>query len=451
MPGIPASVLGALSFRNPRPEALRTLPDVQWLALLTNWETARLTLLLRQTHGDDLPDWVKSRVDVYLSDTALRFERIKTGYSNVANALSPAKAEFVVVKGFTLWPGYSEHPRFRPQSDVDLYFPPESIFRARDALFALGYEPSEVGEHHPKDHLPAMVPKSPWEWRGNLFDPEAPVSFELHSCFWNATIMHFCPSGLDQFWSRRGEQQLDGIRFPALNPVDNLAFTSLNVLRDLLRGWPTAEQIYGLARFLHTNANNHQFWREWRELHDDSLRRLEAISFRLAFGWFACRVSDRVQEEIDRLPTAVEIWFRDFGNSSQNSRFPRNKGGLWLHLTLLESFTDKMSVLARRLVSFPTKIPTFASANIQNSSKSETSGPHRLLSRTVKYLSWFLSRTIYQLSMLPTALGRGLRYWLSTKTVSRQFWTLLAASFCFDRSLRKKGGRASAAENEGDT
>ena len=416
MPGIPASVLHALSFCSPRPEALRTLSDAEWLALLTNWETARLTLLLRQTCGDELPDWVNSRVDVYLSDTALRFERIKTGYSNVANALACADAEFVVVKGFTLWPGYAEHPRFRPQSDIDLYCPPQSIFRARDALSALGYEPSEVCDHHPKDHLPAMVPKTPWEWRGNLFDPEIPVSFELHSCFWNETIMHFCPNGLDQFWSRRGERELDGISFPALNPVDNLAFTSLNVLRDLLRGSPTLEQLYGLARFLHTNANNHGFWAEWRELHDDSLRRLQAISFRLAFDWFACRMSESVQEETDRLPRAVQIWFRDFGNSLRSSGFRHNKDGLWLHLTLLGSFSDKTSVLARRLVSFPIKIPTFASVNIRDSS---TSGPVHLLGKTVKYLGWFLSRVIYQLKLLPTTLGRGIRYWLSTKTGAR--------------------------------
>jgi MFS family permease len=435
MRGIPDSVLDALSFRDPRPEALWTLSDVQWLALLTHWETARLTLLLRQTCGDAVPDWVKSRVDVHLSDTALRFERIKTDYSDVANALTCAEAEFVVVKGFTLWPGYVEHPRFRPQSDIDLYSPPESILRARDALSALGYEPSEVGEHHPKDHLPAMVPKTQWEWRGNLFDPEIPVSFELHSCFWNETIMRFWPNGLDQFWSRRCERQLDGISFPALNPVDNLAFTSLNVLRDLLRGSPTAEQVYGLARFLHTNANDQRFWTEWRELHDDSLRRLEAISFRLAIDWFDCRVPESVQEEINRLPTAVQIWFQDFANSLRNPRFPNNKDGMWLHLALLESFTDKVSVLARRLVSFPTKIPTFASLNIRDSSTGAMSGALHLLRGTVKYLGWFLTRVIYQLNLLPVTLGRGIRYWLSTKTISRQFWTFLAASFCFDLGM----------------
>ena len=365
MPSIRSSVLDAMSFSGPRPEALRTLSDAEWLALLTNWETARLTLLLRQTCDEALPDWVKSRVDVYLSDTALRFERIKAGYTNVADALACANAEFVVVKGFTLWPGYAEHPRFRPQSDIDLYCPPESIFRARDALSALGYEPCEVCDYHPKDHLPAMAPKTPWEWRGNLFDPEIPVSFELHPNFWNETTMHFCPNGLDQFWSRRGERQLDGIRFPALNPVDNLAFTSLNVLRDLLRGSPTLEQLYGLARFLHTNANNREFWAEWRELHDDSLRSLQAISFRLAFDWFACRMSEIVREEINRLPRAVQIWFQDFGNSLRSSGFRHNKDGLWLHLTLLGSFSDKASVLARRLVSLPIKIPSFASVNIR--------------------------------------------------------------------------------------
>jgi len=93
---------------------------------------------------------------------------------------------------------------------------------------------------------------------------------------------------------------------------------------------------------------------------------------------------------------------------------------------LLESFTDKVAVLARRLVSFPIKIPTFASVNIRDSSRGATSGPLHLLGKIVRYLGWFLSRVIYQLKLLPTTLGRGIRYWLSTKAVSRQFWTVLA-------------------------
>jgi hypothetical protein len=64
----------------------------------------------------------------------------------------------------------------------------------------------------------------------------------------------------------------------------------------------------------------------------------------------------------------------------------------------------------------PIKIPTFASVNIRDSS---TSGPVHLLGKTVKYLGWFLSRVIYQLKLLPTTLGRGIRYWLSTKTGAR--------------------------------
>ncbi|HVH70399.1 MAG TPA: nucleotidyltransferase family protein, partial [Candidatus Dormibacteraeota bacterium] len=120
MASIPDFLMGALQFRDPRREVLRKVKDSEWEVVLTSWQTARLTLLLRQQCGDNLPDWVRSRIDAYLSDNALRFERIKAVYSTIAKAFQNEKADHVVIKGFSLWPGYSEHPRFRPQSDIDL-------------------------------------------------------------------------------------------------------------------------------------------------------------------------------------------------------------------------------------------------------------------------------------------------------------------------------------------
>src|SRR5712664_1048776 len=190
MPEIPAFFLGALQFREPRRERLREVTDSEWESLLSSWRTARLMLPLRQSCGDNLPDWVRTRTDVCLADNALRFERIKAIYAAAAKALKEADADHIVLKGFSLWPGYSDHPRFRPQSDIDLFCPPEAIFRARDALAALGYEPNLKWEHVPKDHLAVMAPKTTWKWRGYQFDPDVPVGFELHFCLWNESLMH---------------------------------------------------------------------------------------------------------------------------------------------------------------------------------------------------------------------------------------------------------------------
>ena len=441
MPKIPAFLLAALQFREPQREALHDVTDPEWETVLSSWQTARLTLPLRQGCGDDLPDWVRSQIDTYLWNSALRFERIKAVYSTAAKALREADADHLVVKGFSLWPGYTEHPRSRPQSDIDLYCAPGSIFRARDALIALGYEPNRRGEHGAKDHLNAMIPKGSWEWRGNPFDPDIPISFELHFCLWNESLMRFCPAGLDQFWTRRIMRQLDDIHFPGLDSVDNLGYTALNVLRDLLRGLPAAEQVYGLARFLHSQADDRPFWRKWRELHDDSLRRSEAVAFHLASDWFGCRLPEEVQEEVDRLPAVVHGWFRVFSKSGLDPRFGQEKDGIWLHLNFLDSFADKASVLLRGLLQLPGGIPTFTSVfgedlrSAQDGAKNWLSGALSFCRQSIQYAGWFVHRSAIRLAKLPFFLWRGLRFRLSTMNLGRQFWTFLAASFCFDLGM----------------
>jgi hypothetical protein len=441
MPRIPVFLLNALQFREPRREALRDASDSDWKTVLSGWSTARLAISLRQDCGDDLPDWVRSRIDAYLSDTALRFDRIKTVYSTVAKALRNADADHLVIKGFSLWPGYTEHPRFRPQGDIDLYCPPESIFNARDVLAELGYVPNLEDGHVANDDLCTMVPKNSWTLKGNVFDPEMPICFELHFCWWNESVMNFRPVGIEQFWSRRIERHLDGVLFRGLAPADNLAYTALNILRDRIRGVPAAEQVYGLARFLHTHSADRAFWATWRDLHDEPLRRMETVSFRLAAELFACSLPEEVHEEIRRSPAAVQSWFREFSNPPLSERFDRKMDGIWLHLSFLDSSRDKLWVLLGRLLSIPAAVGKFRTVFGQDHRRVQgmpEGGRSHVLSfcrKSIKYAGWSAHRTTVRFATLPFLLWRGLRYWLPTKGLSSQFWTFLAASLCFDIGL----------------
>ena len=134
MPEVPphiSAILSALRFSHPSREALRTLTDSEWNDLLSRWGILRLMVPLRQVCGDDLPEWVSSRIDRNLADNALRFERIKVVYEEFARALRETGAEHLVIKGFAQEPGFVEHPRQRLQSDIDIYCPPESLNAAR--------------------------------------------------------------------------------------------------------------------------------------------------------------------------------------------------------------------------------------------------------------------------------------------------------------------------------
>jgi MFS family permease len=423
------ALLSALQFQNANPEALQSLDESEWRELLEFCDLAHMTFPLLQNCRNVLPDWVRNRIEQNAADNVTRFENIKRVYLELAKALDDVQVEYLVVKGFAQCPGYVEDPRLRMQSDIDIYCPSNSIFIARDQLLNLGYEPLRGLEHLPVDHLPPMVRRAGWEWRGNAFDPEMPPSVELHFCLWNEGNARFAPKGLEEFWPRRVTRHLDDFSFPALEPVDNFGFSALHALRDLFRGDWVLHRIYEMARFLHTNAGDKSFWLRWRELHHDSLRSIEAISFRLARDWFACDLSEEVEAEVRNLPVAVQSWLDLFSNSPLEGMFSTNKDGVWLHLALLESFKDKRAILCDALL--PMRIPAVGAPG-QDTTRQGRKKRFWPSHRYAKYLFYITSRLTYHTKTLSPTLYQGARWWLATKNLGREFWTFFAASFFMD-------------------
>jgi MFS family permease len=409
----------ALNFRGARRDVLRTLTDTEWKDILSHWAWVRLALPLRQVCGDDLPDWVRSEIDQDITDNTERFERIKIAYLEIATALRDANLEHLVLKGFAQWPADMQGPNVRTQSDIDLFCPAGSVLPARDALCELGYRwlPGLVEDKLP-DHLPPLEKPREWQWRGKHFDPEIPASVELHFRFWNEARTRLRPMGLEQFWFRRVERQLDDFTFPALDQPDSLAYAALHALRHLLIGKLLPYHVYEISWFLHANVDNQPFWKKRQELHHDSLRSLEAVCFRLARDWFGCRLPEEVDQEIRSLPTPVQQWFQEYGDSPLACLLRPNQDSLWLHLSLLKSPADKRSVLCRGF--FPIPVPPVVAV------KGWTLRNYR------EFVVHAISRVPYHSRRVPRTLWGGFRWWWSRNDLGKQFWTFLAAFACFD-------------------
>ena len=157
-------------------------------------------------------------------------------YSEIAGALQARGVEFIVLKGFSHWPHFSADPRQRPQYDLDLLCQRVCLMQAKNALVELGYEPLSGFDKFPLDHLPAMIRKTGWQWKGDFFDVEMPFAAELHFRLWDPETEHIAIDGLEAFWERRTQGHIDDFRFPALDPVDKIAYASLHLLRHILRG-----------------------------------------------------------------------------------------------------------------------------------------------------------------------------------------------------------------------
>ncbi len=408
-------MLAALHLRDPRPEALGLLTDREWRQTLEFSYRSRIALFLRSAARDALPDWVREQLDRDARGNVARLVRLRETYRGIEDRLRTAGVEYVALKGLAHCPLFGVEPEQRAQYDIDLYCPRDHIQSARNALIVWGYEPIQGLDHLPTDHLPPLVRKTGWEFHGNYFDPDMPFAIELHFRFWNRSLERLAAPGTEHFWERRtGNGEL-----PVLAPPDAVGFAALHVLRHLLQGSLSVSHVYELARFLDCHAGNGEFWRVWRALHPPELRRLEAVSFRLAEAWFGCEPAPEPP------PETAEAWFDHFALSPATQPFHANKDELWLHLGLLESGLDALAVARRRL--FPALLPA---ANYTAHVPAHLLTWRKRVEARLQWLLYTACRLRHHALSLPRLCVAGARWWLSA-----EFWTFLAAAVLLNFAL----------------
>jgi MFS family permease len=389
-----------------------------------------LTLALGTECSYPFPAWVRERIDNNLRDNALRWEKVKAAYQEVSAQFESAGLEFLVLKGFSHCPDFVSDPRQRVQYDLDLYVPPEQVYAARDAALQLGYEPIHPRDRRPTDHLPTMIRKTGWRWRGNFFDPGFPASLELHFRFWDEQTEGFPLPGLDQFWERRTERRLDDLSFAALHRADAAGYAALHLLRHLLRGDTQTFHAYELARMLHSSADDDSFWDQWAALHDPYLRRLEAICFALAHRWFDGRLPAAARATIDALPADAARWLKIHGDAPLEGLFRPNKHELWLHWSLADSPGSRFAILRRRLL--PAVPP--GPADAAHVPKAELTWRMRL-QRRWRYFALVVSRAVHHARALVPTFWSGVRWFGGRADFGPQFWRFFAAACLYEFGL----------------
>jgi hypothetical protein len=396
------AVLKSLRFHNRSTHELKAIPEKAWPALLDVTDRAHLTLALAARCQDSLPESARLRLDRNLADNAARHDRLIATHSQIVDALSMYGIEYVVLKGLSQ-ARYIDDPRQRPQYDIDIYVPGRAMSAAAKALHALGYGFVSDTLDPGADHLPVMIRRTGWTWRGNYYDPAMPPSVELHFRFWNALSMRFDVGTLDQFWLRRSVRQIGALRFPTLDPADGLSYSALHLIRHLLGGDLRLRHVYEIAHFLDTSAYDRAFWSHWWETGLPSCRVMEGIAFRLARDWFHCELHPAAEETIDRLPSPIQRWFSLFASSPSLGIEHSHKNELWLHFCLLNNAKDRREIAVRRL--FPARAtrvlrdPHVASATAKTS-------PILCIKRTAFEAVFLLGRSLHHLrALLPTIHG----------------------------------------------
>ena len=413
LPAWSRAVIAALDLHKPDLAELKSLSQEEWRSALDFCDRSRLTLALRNQARQEMPDWVGERTDRDAANNRERLGRLKEIYRTVGREL--AQVEFVALKGISQTALSGEPPDDRVQYDIDLYVPEKRAMAARDILLGCGYESLTELEDFPTDHLPALIQKTGWEWRGDFFDPQIPAAIEVHFRFWNPETERLPACGAEEFWERRVTREIAGLELPVLHPADALAYTALHVLRHLLRGNVDAFSVYELALILERHSQDEGLWRLWRSWHSPELRRLQAVSFQLARSWFQCEAGLAAEETIDALPVSAKSWFETFAASPLNQAFRPNKDEVWLHWSLLESVFDRWSVARRRLL--PVRLPGPVDAVYVPDSDMTW---RRIWIKRLRYGAYLARRMRHHVSALPRTAGAGARWWLRTRRWSGQ-------------------------------
>jgi hypothetical protein len=398
-----AAVFRALRFHGGSADDLAEIHAKDWPEVLNRTDRAQLTLPLGVRRGSSLPETARARIDQSLGNNKKRYAAMRAAQCEIADHLRARGVEFLVLKGLSQSPWYNDDPRHRPQYDIDLYCPDGAIAMAAEAIRTLGYEPAGTGGAR-TDHLTVMIRKTGWTWRGDYYDPEMPPSVELHFRFWDPQTEGFDIAGLDGFWRRRVVREVDGLVLPTLKPVDGLSYSTMHLVRHLLRGDLRPGHVYELAHFLERSAGENEFWREWRDRERSPFRIAERIAFRLAAEWFCCQLNPAAHEAIDDLPGAVKRWFDLFAFSTASDR--PNKNELWLHLCLVESARVRRRIALRRFLP-ARRAHVVADAHIPDA----RAGIRLRMRRLVFAVSFLTQRALFHAGTLLPTIRSGWIWW----------------------------------------
>jgi hypothetical protein len=308
----------------------------------------------------------------------------------------------VVMKGSAQWPNYCTDLRTRPQYDLDLYCPAHALDAAARAVQSLGYEPFGSNREAPIDHLPPMIRKTGWRPRGDYYDPNMPLTVELHFRLWDQDTEHFRVDGAESFWDRRVVRDVEGLSIPTLHRADGLSYSTWHLVRHLLRGDVRGYHVYELAHFLHHTAADDPFWQMWRCGKASTL--VESLAFRLAMEWFECDTNSIVQQLCRSLPVPISRWFDLFAWSPLTTWERPNKDELFLHASLVKEWPARLHIARRRL--FPFRIsPITVDAHVPVPD-------WRLRLKRRLLAPWFIGRrSLHHARTFAPLLWNGVRWW----------------------------------------
>ncbi|PYV39985.1 MAG: hypothetical protein DMG06_21620 [Acidobacteria bacterium] len=343
--------------------ALWRLPEGVLARGLAFTDTAGLTLhllakLKKQADFTKLPASIQERLERNFRDNSARTNAAVQEFIQFNRLLQAQGIRYLNLKGLVLYPDFVDFPENRFQYDHDFLIGQEDLPRAYDLFLGLGYSPLSSSGKLAVGHLPTLIKRTGWIWKGDIYDPAIPRAIELHFQLWEPDFDLIPIRSLDKVWQDASLASFQSLSVPVLSREHTLLYCALHCFRHLLRNDLRLSHLYELAFFLEHHPSDEDFWKQFLAsiAHCRWSLRGMATMFELACQVFTVSPAQRIQQFIDdHLSPAGDLWIRQYGKRESIHCYRRSKLTIFLHLDFVPDPSLRWAVIRQKII--PTHFP----------------------------------------------------------------------------------------------
>ena len=319
-------------------------------------------LLIRRDDVGKLPASIRVELERRHSDNVRRMRVMEQEFVEWNRQLQSADIRYLNLKGLLLAPDFVESLETRAQYDYDFLVKMEDLQRAYSLFLQHGYSALHSTRELAADHLPTLIQKSGWKWKGNYYDPDIPRGVELHFQLWDSDFELLPIQILEKAWERSCSRKFGSIDAPTLCQQDTLLYVTLHAFRHLLRNDLRLSHLYEIAFFLQRTSDHERLWEDLipSVTKCSNATKMVATTLELARSLFLPALSAPVRHFIERhLPAAAASWVRAYGRTGAIHCYRNNRNALLLHLGLLDDNAQRWALVRQRLLPRHLPLPTY--------------------------------------------------------------------------------------------
>ena len=309
-----------------------------------------------------LPPRVLARFEQNLADNRRRVDHLLYETGCINEKLDRAGVQYVVIKGFSLWPEFCSDPYLRTQCDLDYLVVRKSLRCAQNALLEFGYEARRHSDvqfeyERPLQRVPSQF-DSPYKL-------QTTPTVELHLGLWEDSAHHVALEEPAFDLASPKFKEWGGLRFPVLRDEDALLLHLLHAFQHMLSYWVKLSWLLEIGHFMEKRWRDSLFWKRFSQ-HLESAPRLAefaTIALELTAKVFSIPMPEVAQHWRQFLRPSARLWLDNYSQSwvlgerpPHKSRvFPDSKLSLFIHGDYISDSRARRDFLGHALV--PWKVP----------------------------------------------------------------------------------------------